>query len=482
MEPRNPPPRFGTPRNPSRKTLGGSVAKVMAVMGTPPLPWQRELLDITCEIDPANGQFWYRTVIVVVLRRAGKTTISRGKVLHRALTTPDAYMVYTAQTRIKALNRLRKDFQAPIQRSPFAKFSARPRWRGGEEALVWKNGAELMIDAVGRKAGHGDALMEAHIDEAYVHVDSTLQDGVGPALKAPAGRGQQLWILSAAGDTNSLYLREKVGLGRAIVQAGNDSRTCYIEYSADPEWDPDDPESVLNTHPSVGYHLDIDDIMADREGQSEESLRGWERAWLGWWPQAKQPPAVIPTEAWRACYADEDDPLMWDGEPLWCIDVAPERDFTSIGFAAKSTDAARCFLELVDRQPGMPEWSVQRLKGLAEKYGGWTVAIDGGGGATSLVPDLEDAGFRVITMPAAQRAAACTGVYDDALGRRIRTTPNAAVTEARINAAKVRMGESWVFTRSKSMKDITALYALVVARWAWISERESNYNILDSIG
>jgi phage terminase large subunit-like protein len=450
----------------------------MEAMGTPPLPWQRDALAVACEIDPVTGKYWYKTVIVIVLRRAGKTTISRGKVTHRALTTRDAYMVYTAQNRIKALGRLRKDFYTPLMRSPFASSLARPRWRGGEEALIWKTGSELAIDAVGRKAGHGDTLTEAHIDEAYVHGDSTLQDGVSPSLRTV--RGSQLWILSAAGDTASTYLREKVELGRAIVQAGNDSRTCYIEYSADPSWDPDDPETVLNTHPAVGYHLDIQDIMADREGQSEESLRGWERAWIGWWPLAKAPEAVIPAEAWRACYAPEEDEQFWDGTPLWSVDVAPERDWTSIGFAGKSLDPeARCFLELVQREEGT-EWAVPRLKRLAQEHGGWTVAVDAGGGAASLIPDLEDAGFEVVKMPAAQRSAASGGLYDDALAGRLRTLENTDVTEARKSAAKLRTGESWVFSRGKSMQDITALYALIVARWAWIENREADYDITQS--
>jgi hypothetical protein len=37
-----------------------------------------------------------------------------------------------------------------------------------------------------------------------------------------------------------------------------------------------------------------------------------------------------------------------------------------------------------------------------------------------------------------------------------------------------------VFSRGKSMQDITALYALIVARWAWIETREADYDIMQS--
>lgn len=478
--PRNPPPRYATQRNPARKTLGGSVCKVMTAMGNEPMVWQREALAVACEIDPVTGGFYYDTVIIIVLRRAGKTTISRAKTKHRALTTEDALMVYTAQNRIKALARLRKDFHKPFMRSPFANAMSKPRWRGGEEALLWKNGAELAIDAVGRKSGHGDTLHEAHIDEAYAHVDSTLEGGVQPALMTVVG--SQLWILSAAGDTSSTYLRGKVDLGRALVESNADTRTCYIEYSADPNADPDDPETLHGTHPAVGYTLQAERIMSQRVAKDEESLREWERAWYGWWPQAKAPPRVVPTVAWESNYVSGEEEA-WIGTPFWTIDTSPDRDYTSIGMAAKSTDPkARCFVELYDTLLGTAG-VVQQMKTLRDDFGGNLIAMDGNGAAKSLKKDLEDEGFEVILIPGPSRVDACGGFYDDALIGKLRFENDPELNKSMGHAVKQSVGGSaYIWSKGRSLGDITGFYAVTFARWLFREKAEDEYDIGDSLG
>lgn len=476
--PRNPEPLYATKRNPSRKTLGGAVCKVMAAMGNDPMPWQRDALAVACEIDPATGTFWYNTVIIVVLRRAGKTTISRGKLLHRALTVQDALMVYTAQNRIKALARLRKDFHKPYMRSPFANSLAKPRWRGGEEALLWKNGAELAIDAVGRKSGHGDTLHEGHIDEAYAHADSTLEDGVEPATATVVG--SQLWILSAAGDTSSAYLRGKVDLGRALIESGLDSRICYIEYSAPLDADPDDPETLLNTHPAVGHTIDADWVMSKRSAKDEDSLRGWERAWLGWWPQAKAPPKVIPLAAWEACYRAGGKP--WKGTVCWAIDTSPNRETTSIAWAAQSTDPkARCHAELLEERLGTAG-VVERMVQLRAKYGGNMIAMDGGGSAKSMKKDLEKEGFEVVLVGGPQRLDACGGLHDDFLQKKIRIANDPALNKSMGNAVKQMVGgAAFIWGKGKSLGDVSGFYAVTFARWLLIEKAPKDINPDDTI-
>jgi phage terminase large subunit-like protein len=447
----------------------------MGAFRNSPMPWQRDFLGVACELDPATGLYWYTKVILILPRQGGKTSTSRGKVTHRALTTKNARILYTAQDRNKALKRLEENFWLPIQDSPLKTFMGKPRWQAGSEALRWKNGAKLSIDAISKKTGHGDTLHEAHLDEAYAHRDNTIEGGIGPTMATVPGA--QRWVTSAAGNLESLYLMAQRDMGRALVDSGVESRTLYWEFSAPEDADPDDPETALSAHPAIGHTISLDFVM--NELQTDPDPAEVRRAYLGWWPSPKAPPAVIPAEAWRACYAPDPEDC-WDGTPLWTVDVALERDWTSIGIAGKATDPeARCFVELVHREEGT-EWAVSKLTRLAEKHGGWKVALDAGGGAASLIPDLEDAGFEVVKMPAAQRAAACTGFYDDALAGALRTLENTDVTEARKSAAKVGRGESWVFSRGKSMQDITALYALIVARWAWIETREADYDIMQS--
>jgi hypothetical protein len=48
-------PLFATPRDPSRDTLGGAVATIAEQLGTPLMPWQRQVADVAMELDPATG-------------------------------------------------------------------------------------------------------------------------------------------------------------------------------------------------------------------------------------------------------------------------------------------------------------------------------------------------------------------------------------------------------------------------------------------
>lgn len=476
-DPRNPAPRYATQRNYTRKTLGGSVCKVMEASGRAPMPWQRDALAVACEIDPATGGFWYDVVIFVVLRRAGKTTISRAKLTHRALTTTDGRMIYTAQNRLKALKRLRDDFYLPLYRSPLRETLEKPRWRGGEEAVRWKTGAELAIDTVSENAGHGDMNHEAHIDEAYAHADNTLEGGLQPTLLTVIG--SQLWILSAAGNANSGYLRDKVDVGRAIVESGRETRTCYIEYSAPEDADPDDPETLLDTHPGVGHTISAERVMGLRENSRD--LAEWERAWLGWWPKPKVPPRVIPTSAWESNYSTGDEET-WTGDPYWTIDTSPDRDTTSIAMAAESTVPGKtCYVELYDQLLGTAG-VVPALVKLRGSYGGNVVAVDGNGAAKSLRKDLEAEGFEVVLVTGPNRVDACGGFYDDALVGALRFENDPLLNKAMGNAIKQNVGgRAWIFARNRTLADISGLYAVVFARWLFKEKAPEKYNPLDSV-
>ncbi|GGJ74442.1 hypothetical protein [Glutamicibacter ardleyensis] len=469
--PRNPPPLYGTKRNYSRGTRGGQVGKIMKAMGNTPMPWQQEALDVACEIDSRTGDYWYDTVIIVVLRRAGKTTISRGKLTHRALLTQDARMIYTAQNRLKALKRLKDDYYLPLKRSPLEMFLNKPRWRGGEEALRFINGAELAIDAVKRESGHGDANHEAHIDEAYVHRDSMLEDGVQPTMITIMG--SQMWILSAAGDTTSTYLRDKVDIGRALIEAEVESRTCYIEYSAPTDADPEDPETLLGTHPALGYTIPADRVMSQRANTTDKT--GWERAWLGWWPAAKGPPKLIPEGAWKKNFVSTDEG-PWTGVPFWSIDVSPERDYASIAMAGRPVDSkANAYVEVFDRLEGTRN-VVSEMRMLRDELGGKFVAIDGSGSALSLVQELENEGFEVIKVSGANRVAACGDFYDKALVGDLRFPDDPLLNDSMGNAVKrIVADKAFVFARGRELKDITAMYAATFARWLYIEKREEVY-------
>lgn len=475
--PRNPPPRYGTPRNPDRKTIGGAVGKVMAALKNPPMPWQRDFLAVACEIDPATGLFWYRNVILILPRQGGKTSTSRGKITHRALTTTDALMLYTAQDRNKARKRLEKNFYNPLKASPLGQYLGKPRWQAGSEALRWTTGAELGIDAVGRKTGHGDTLTEAHIDEAYAHRDTAIEQGITPTLITVPG--SQKWITSAAGDTDSTFLWNKVEMGRALVDSKQESRTLYWEFSAGEGLDPDDPETSLVSHPAIGHTITLDSVLDDVLNSTDKDDAY--RAYYGWWPKPKAAPRVIPTEAWESNYVnEEDDP--WTGTPFWTIDTSPDRETTSIAMGAASTVPGKvCYVELYEQLLGTAG-VVQTMVKLRSVHGGNIIALDGNGAAKSLRTDLEKERFEVIPVTGPQRVDACGGFYDDALVGGLLFENDHLLNTAMGNAVKQSVGgRAYIYARNKSLADISGFYAVVFARWLFKEKAGTVYDPLDTV-
>lgn len=488
-------PRFATPRNPQRETLGPKVAKILKWsdpeigQSGQVMPWQADTLDVACEIDPATGLFWYRNVVLIVPRQSGKTSLSRAKVTHRCLTTPRRSVLYTAQDRGKSLRRLQKNFYDPLSESPLAHYLGRPRWTNGSEAVRFVNKAEIIIDAPTKKqSGHGETLPEAHIDEAFAHVDGRIEQAVSPAQITV--EGAQKWITSAAGNTDSVFLWNKVQAGRSRIEAfAHDpaelwkSRTCYIEYSAPEDADRADPDWWYRVLPALGWTISEEALAADQETMDTEGPDEWNRAYFGWWPTAERHDVVIPYESWTECVVDAgEDP--WRGVPVWSVDIAPDRSFSSIGLAAEATVGGRIFGEVVKRREGTL-WVVDGLVKLRAMFDGNDVVIDGAGAASSLERDLLDEGFNVVRLATRQKVDACGGLFDAVLERGFSHLDDPVLNDAVASAAKRNMGSGeggFYWVRGKSLQDITPLYAVTLA-WFEMRRRISDeYDIDDSIG
>jgi phage terminase large subunit-like protein len=192
------------------------------------MAWQQDAIDVAYEYDPETGLFRYGEADITVPRQSGKTTITLAKKVHRLTVLARLWgpqrSTYTAQTRLKARNKLERDFAELLRSSrsfrEVANAKARPQkateWRlslnNGAEHIQFGRGNFLQIDAPSRTGGHGDTLDDATIDEAFTHEDDTVEAGMRPSMATR--RNPQLWVISTAGDGRSKYLWRKVLAGR----------------------------------------------------------------------------------------------------------------------------------------------------------------------------------------------------------------------------------------------------------------------------
>jgi hypothetical protein len=449
-------PRFRTLRSPDRDTFGPDVARVSAVLGTPPLPWQSLVLDTACEL-LADGTPAYRTVVVTVPRQQGKTAgLLLPLAVHRALAwwRPQR-ILYTAQDRNHAREKWGEQVEL-LDRSPLRRLY-QVRRSNGSEAIRWRTGSVHGITAPTETAGHGFTLDLGLIDEAWAQTDDRLVQAFRPAMLTR--RDAQLWIVSTAGTDESTFLRERVEDGRARAEAGDREGLAYFEWSAPDDAAVDDPEVWRATMPALGALISEETLRADLAAMDEPEFG---RAYLNRWAAGGAP--VLTAGEWAAC-ADPRSSIT--GAPAFGIDVAPDRSSAAIA-AAGGAKGLRVHVELVERRAGT-DWVAGRVAELAERWRPRAVALDPGGPAGSLVTDLSRLPSvpTLVALTGRQYAAACGALFDDVRSGRLVHRGQPALDDAAIAARRRTIGDAWAWARPAVGVDPAPLIAATIARWAW---------------
>ncbi|MFI9005095.1 terminase large subunit domain-containing protein [Streptomyces sp. NPDC053541] len=488
------PPRWGTPRNPDFPSLGPKLWRVMEKLGAPPMPWQKYVSDVALEVDPATGLFVHRHVGLSVPRQQGKTELTLGAQVHRALAWPRQNIVYAAQTRSMARQRWEDEFWEKISASPLAK-RARIRKANGNEAILWPGKRSRMgITANTEKAGHGPPLDLGFIDEAFAHTDDRLEQAFSPAMLTRLMA--QLWWASAGGTEASVWLNKKREQGRALIEElwaeGRRTRVAYFEWYAPEDMPRDDPATWRATLPALGYTVTEDTIRAELDGMDAAEF---DRAYLNRTRKATPPADPNMPKAEWAGLADKAARPPADRMAL-AVDVSQDRKHASIAAALQGPDG-RVHLELVDRRAGT-DWVVPALVRLAALWDPLVVAIGGSGSpAASLIDDLKTAGITVpedkerphrghlVVVRSGDMSEACGQLADALRQGTVQHLDQPPLTSAVNGARTRRLGDAWVLDRTKSLADVSPLIAATQARWALLTRGPAvldDYDVMNSVG
>jgi hypothetical protein len=275
-------------------------------------------------------------------------------------------------------------------------------------------------------------------------------------------KSAQIWIVSTAGTAASVWLRGKVDVGRLAPQG---RRTCYFEWSADPDSDPADPETWRSCMPALGHTITEDTIQGEYDRLDRDAFL---RSYLNLWPD-EMPTAewlVISEAEWEACLDPRSEPA---GRVALALDVTPDRQWASIAAAGRRADGLT-HIELVEHRAGTG-WIVERLTGLIQKWSPYCVVVDGGSAAGSLLPELEAAGV-TITRPTVREVAGAAGALFDAtrpdtVG--MRHLGQVPLTRAVAGAAQRPLADSWTWNRRGSTVVISPLVACSLASWGLVA-------------
>ena len=350
-------------------------------------PWEEwaliHILEIVGDLR-TSWRFRFRTVVVLVARQNGKTTISKviasfflnvlkvENVFGTSLSMDKAEEVWEAVIQDQETH---PDLAAEIQQV------AR---RNGGKKLVLKGGRSYKVGAPTRRAGRGDSNDLVMLDELREHRDwETWSAAVASTNAKPNG---MVICFSNAGDPDSIVLRqvrseaiEKINGTKASDFGGEvDADTLGLfEWSAPEKAETGDMEALAQANPALGYGLLTERaLMASRSTFPESKFRAE--------CMCQQVETILPEPfpdgAWLGG-TDEDSYIREDSPLFWGIDMSQDRRNTVIAVCGLREDG-NYHVEIVERRPGT-EWAVDWFRQRAAKYGGIKLAFQERGAPVS---------------------------------------------------------------------------------------------------
>jgi phage terminase large subunit-like protein len=244
---------------------------------------------------------------------------------------------------------------------------------------------------------------------------------------------------------------------------GKDHQMCWLEWSAPPGCDLDDPNAWAQANPALGELISHDTVLTERAAASDE---GFARERLGMWSDVTTQ-RVISADSWQVCA----NPGLVDagGEVCFAIDVAPDRASASICAASWTRDGLP-FVDVVETRRGEPDWGIEKIAGMCDRHDVRAVVVDAAGPAASMVDELRRRGVTVTVTTARQMGAACGGFFDAVMDGAVRHLDQPLLNVALSLARKRTIGDQgWGWSRKDSESDITPLVTATLALWGLTS-------------
>lgn len=459
-------------------TAGPKVARLCEMVGYPPDPEQRLILDQTFAVDE-RGLPAASTVVIIAPRQNLKSATLKMMTLGWFFVSRERSVTWTAHNFDTAQNSFEDPYEQGVaqlvENSPLlARRLAAIRRSHGSEGFELRSGAQFKLRARTTSGGRGLTADKVVLDEGFALQEQQIA-ALRPTMMArPRG---QLIVASSACLKTSTVLRDWVERGRA-----GEPRLAYFEW-CDPRPNECRSEDCDHARTAVGCALDdLDRLAAANPAYphriTEDSLRDARRDMspakyavevLGWHEEPDQATSDMTVEVWQAAVTD-DRPT---GRLVMAVDTAPSHTWSSIVICGGG------ILELVDRRRGS-SWLPERVRELCDRHQIGEVVIDPAGPVAGVIPDFDAAGVRLRLLSGADSAAACGALVDSIGEQRVKVRHADAFLSAVAGAARRKTGDRWKWSRVSSEVDISPLVAATWAAWAWLDDQTADYDVLES--
>lgn len=470
-------PKYFTPRNHARPTLGPVVARISeAVRGYKLMPWQKYVVNVAWELDPDHpGELYYHEGDISVPRQSGKSDLLENLHIAGAMLFKNWTSSMTAQTGKAAGAR----WAALVDSLDLPRGTRSGDWKvnrgkGAENAIYLPQNASISPFPPVEDALHGDHRNMISIDEQWAF---TLAEGV--ALETAAKPTMltvpfsQLIRVSTMGTANSEYMNRNVDAGR-LATKDPESRRFYFEWSADEQLAESDPysDATLAFHPAIGFTQSARRI---RDLGKDIPLGEWRRSFLNLATQTQE--TIIDLATW--------DSLRWNYQPATGERYRPARPEDIIitwDIAADGSQAAiyAAWLQETTNEPAVAlvaaapgyQWLPGKLAEL-DRLGYRAIIADDAGPNRTLYQSLQSEHIRTELITFTAYSTACQTFLDRVRTGRIEHDGNPIIYD-QITAAALRdSGKVRIIDARKSAGPVDALRALAIAQDAAITRLTS---------
>lgn len=413
--------------------------------------WQLYVLAVAYE-EGAGGLPLRHSIGVQVARQSGKTTLAA--VVSLTAASYGLNGCITAQTRgiarvkwLEVVDCWRRAAGDPEQVQTVLA-------NGYESAVYVPTGAVLRLTTPTDKGPRSHTFDYALVDEAaFVPQDFT--DALGPTFATRPGN--QLWLLSSAGDETSRMLAHYRQLGRD----GADGHG-WMEWALPDGADADDEANWPKAMPTLGERHGISWANA-RKLHADMTAAAWDREFMGRWPDGTAG-GVLDMDGWIHGLTVEADARFHHPSSLVIgVAVDDDRDHGCIAAVSQHPDGT-VTVELIDAKDGPSNWIPPRLLELSRRHRA-PIAYDAKSPAGSMAPRLFAEKAEVIELGARQYARSCGLLADKIAARELRHLSNRLLNDAAGSVARRRLAQSWAWAQGNPKVRITALEAVTVALW-----------------
>lgn len=437
------------------------MAHLARLRRSAPFGWQFDVAETAGELNDTLDGFRYTTVVLTVPRRAGKSTLVLAANLAALDLAGDMRCWYTCANGREVAAKLFRDEWEPMV-APLSRLYRLRKSQGSEGIHKRRGSSRLQLYAPTATALHSTNVDVATVDEAFAadtEQGEGIESGITPAQLTRPWR--QTWIVSAGGTIESTWLDRWLTAGYGAVPG-----VACFDYGADtgPGYDPADPAIWMAAHPTVGVAFDID--LLEHLWATRTDDASFERAYLNVWPRPSEALAAagVDLEMWRTAARAAIAP-----EPVaaLALDVAADRSGAALAAAGPHrADPARLAVEVL--WTGRVADLAATVKAARATYRAVPIVADSLV-AASVVAELRRARVTVDPVGAGDHARACGHFVDRLTAATVTHRAQAVLDDAIAGAARRPLGDAWLWSRSRSLVDISSLVAVTLAAWAAVT-------------